>query len=148
MATQPLNPQTPPVKVPWCPPFVQAGLCGVMVPPGELTEWAWQDALEDRINAMTARDPDGLAIANRALSAMGLMAIDQAYHAGGSLFGHNLHLRTVLTLQMHSRSNPFPAKVPARPTARMEAARQAIEETDLLEWVEMMLAEVSPSGLD
>jgi hypothetical protein len=131
--------------VPWCPPFVQPGLCAVMVPAGEeLTESRWRFALEDRINAMTARDPDGLEIANRALSAMGLMAIDQPYHAGGSLFGHNLELRTVLSLAMNSYRNPFPAKVPARMTPRMKGLLEEMEETDLLAWVEMALAEMSP----
>lgn len=136
------------VLVPWCPPNVQAGLCGVMVPPGELTQWAWMDALEDRINRMVDQHPQGLRMANRALSAMGVMGVVRAYEAGGSLFSHNLHLQTVLSLQMNSRINPFPAKVPARPTARMEAVREALEETDLEAWLEMALAETSSSSLD
>jgi hypothetical protein len=87
-------------------------------------------------------------MANRALSAMGVMGVVRAYEAGGSLFSHNLHLQTVLSLQMNSRINPFPAKVPARPTVRMEAVREALEETDLEAWLEMALAETSSSSLD
>jgi hypothetical protein len=57
---------------------------------------------------------------------------------------HNLHLKTVLNLQVQAYKDPFPAKV----LVESKQTRQQIEDVDLWMWVDLAAAELSPHSLD
>jgi len=128
----------------WKPPGVPADLAGVLVPPGELTDQGWWMALAERVTRLVMAEPDPAA-ANRAASrALGTPGIEDPEQAGEDLVQHNLHLKTVLNLQVQAYNDPFPAKV----LVESKQTRQQIEDVDLWMWVDLAAAELSPHSLD
>ena len=128
----------------WKPPGVAADLAGVLVPPGELTGQGWWMALSERVTRLVMAEPDPAAAARQAARALDAPEIDDPEEAGQFLVQHNLHLRTVLDLQVQAYKDPFPAKV----LVESRKTRQEIEDVDLWMWVDLAAAELSPHSLD
>ncbi len=128
----------------WKPPGLEPALAGVLVPPGELTDRDWWMALSERVTRLVMAQPDPVAAARQAARVLQTPGIDEPEDAGQFLVQHNLHLRTVLNLQVRAYKNPFPAKV----LVESKLTRQEIEDADLWTWLDLAAAELSPHSLD
>jgi len=128
----------------WKPPGLPAELAGVLVPPGELTDQGWWMALSERVTRLVMAEPDPAAAARQAARALDAPGFEDPEEAGQFLVQHNLHLRTVLDLQVQAYKDPFPAKV----LVESKQTRQQIEDVDLWMWLDLAAAELSPHSLD
>jgi hypothetical protein len=114
----------------------------VRVPKGELSQKAWIEALSDRVNSLVEKEEDPLEAANEACRSLSLPEVDSANQAGDALVRYNLNLLT--NLNVLQKEDPFPAKV----SEEKPAARQALKDVSLANWVELALSQVSVSSLD
>jgi hypothetical protein len=128
----------------WKPPGLPADLAGVLVPPGELTDHGWWMALSERVTRLVMAEPDPAAAARQAARALDAPGFEDPEEAGQFLVQRNLHLMTVLNLQVQAYNDPFPAKV----LVESRKTRQEIEDVDLWIWVDLAAAELSPHSLD
>jgi hypothetical protein len=114
----------------------------VLVPKGELSQKEWIEALSDRVNSLVEKEEDPLEAANEACRNLSLPEVDSANQAGDALVRYNLNLLT--NLNVLQKEDPFPAKV----SEEKPAARQALKDASLANWVELALSQVSVSDLD
>jgi hypothetical protein len=119
-----------------------AELTVVLVPKGELSQKEWVEALSDRVNSLVEKEEDPLEAANEACRNLSLPEVDSANQAGDALVRYNLNLLT--NLNVLQKEDPFPAKV----SEEKPAARQALKDVNLANWVELALSQVSVSDLD
>jgi hypothetical protein len=119
-----------------------AELTVVLVPKGELSQKEWVEALSDRVNSLVEKEEDPLEAANEACRNLSLPEVDSANQAGDALVRYNLNLLT--NLNVLQKEDPFPAKV----SEEKPAARQALKDASLANWVELALSQVSVSDLD
>ena len=132
-------------RIPWKPEYGTPGLTAVMVPPGELTERQWIQALADRVTDLVNKEPDPQAAMEFAARALDTVIPDYPAQAGQVFVENNWALQTVLTFETTGEEeNTVPAKV----TDSNPIAQTALEETDLEMWVELAVAAASPSSLD
>jgi hypothetical protein len=119
-----------------------AELTVVLVPKGELSQKEWIEALSDRVNNLVEKEEDPLEAANEACRSLSLPEVDSANQAGDALVRYNLNLLT--NLNVLQKEDPFPAQV----SEEKPAARQALKDVNLANWVELALSQVSVSDLD
>ena len=128
----------------WTPPGLESSLAGVSVPPGQLTEGQWWEALADRVERLVLQEPDPQQAAEQAAKALGMVAPDYPAQAGQCLVARNLDLRHAMTAAMLAANQQFPVTV----RTPAPGAEQALKRTDLASWVDQALSMVSESSLD
>lgn len=129
--------------IPWSPPGIDPALAAVMVPPGEVTERQWWEALADRVTSLVMQEPDPEAAMQQAATSLETVQPDYPAQAGQVLVQRNLPLRTAMSMVVLAVDDPFPAQAKADPQAQA-----AVQETDLTMWVALATSMVSTSSLD
>lgn len=133
-------------RIAWYPPGTESTLTAVLIPPGEVTEHQWWEALADRVTELVMAEPDpeqARRWANRAMAMVIPGAAEEPQDAGQVYVQHNLELMTALNIDLGNAETEFPLTA-----SEDEVAREALEQTDLATWVDLMLARLSPSSLD
>ena len=132
-------------QIAWFPPgmAMPAELISAKVAPGAVTEQAWLQALSSRLDRLVAQEPDPSQAIKDATRALNLPAQTEPSQAGSALVMHNLELRTAMSLSVIDKS-PFPATV----SRESEDAAAAMEDVDLMAWVDLARSAVSASSLD
>ena len=131
-------------KVAWAPQGVSVDweLIAVLVPPGPITKSQWLDALADRVTDMAMNEQPNLTKwASRVLGHY-VGNTDDPEEAGQFFVTGNWNLQEHLSLAMYE-GDPFPCLA-----SENVDARTAIENTDFVNWVELVRAFVSSSSLD
>ena len=118
-------------------------LTAVQIKPGQVTKNQWWEALTDRVTKLVLQEPNPEQAVQEACQMLGLPIEDNPNQAGETLVNHNLLLMTHLDLAIIER-DPFPAIV-GEPLPEI---KQALEQTDLASWVELVLSMVTVSDLD
>ena len=147
LSSAPETPQSKPnvdQRVAWSPPGISAPieLLAVMIPPGQVTERQWLEALGDRVTQMVLDDPQPEAAAEDVARMLDRPTPDSPQAAGEYLVTENFNLRTHLNLATEGLG-PFPGQA-----SEMPEAREAIEQTDLWLWADIASSMVSTSSLD
>ena len=128
----------------WYPEEIVAPLelTSVLVPKGELSQKEWIEALSERVSSLAEKEEDPLEAANEACRNLNLPEVESANQLGDALVKYYLDLLT--NLNVLQKDNQFPAKV----SEEKPAARQALKDVSLANWVELALSQVSVSSLD
>lgn len=135
----------PQQMVAWCPPGVERELGSVLVRTGAvLTDPDWWEALAARVQTLVDKADDPERAAQWAARSLGVPQPEEVYQAGECLVTHNWDLWTRLRLLTHARTDPYPAKVEQDDPA----AREAMEDSDLEQWINLALAQMHDSSLD
>jgi hypothetical protein len=141
------HPVAPPAalrEVAWMPRWIAAPaeLTAVTLPPGEVDEGQWWDALSERVRKMAlAAGPQATYRACRALGS-DVAWTSVPHEAGQCLVEGNLNLRT--RLRLAATQDGFPAVV----NGSDADALAAVEQTELEGWAELARAQVSATNLD
>ncbi len=123
--------------------LAEMGLIAVMIKPGVVTYEEWIEALADRVSGLALKQDDPDEAAAWSSRALDLPEAGNPCYLGVALVTDNLNLLEHLNLAVIDGS-PFPAQVKESNPDAVEA----MEETDLLGWVDLASAMVSASGLD
>ena len=132
------------MNVAWYPEKLAAPpeLTAVRVKQGTLDQNQWLDALADRVMYLVLKEKNPQEAADEACLRMALANVYDPNQLGQVLVLDNLNLIT--NLNVAAIEDPFPAKV----EESNPVAEQALEETNLAQWVDLALSQVHESSLD